>query len=129
MSPKQTELEKENQKLKDQIAGLEKALAEAKAQTASAKPSKSREQAVAVQAILEKDGKITKEQLLKINPKYSSDPIYYYKNLLKGVVVKGEGAYWTAAAWAKHEEEKAKAEAANKTAPAAPAASAPTSAA
>jgi len=99
------------------------------AQTATAKPSKSREQAVAVQAILEKDGKITKEQLLKINPKYSSDPIYYYKNLLKGVVVKGDGAYWTAAAWAKHEEEKAKAEAAKKTAPAAPAASVPTSAA
>src|SRR5579872_182270 len=123
------ELEKENATLRAQVEGLTKRVKELEELRAAARPSKSREQAEKVKAILDRDGKITKDQLLKINPKYSSDPIYYYKNLLKGVVVKGEGAYWTAAAWAKHEEEKAKAEAAKKTAPAAPAASVPTSAA
>jgi peptidoglycan hydrolase CwlO-like protein len=59
----QSELEKENAKLREQIAGLEKAMAEAKTTQASARPSKSREQAEAVRAILDKDGKITKEQL------------------------------------------------------------------
>jgi hypothetical protein len=95
------------------------------AQTATAKPSKSREQALQVKAILDEKGFVTKEELLKVNAKYPSDGIYYAKNLLKLEVIRKDGAYWTPAALAKHEEEKAKQESAKKTAPAATAASAP----
>lgn len=120
------ELEKENTKLKEQIAGLEKALADAKAQTATARPSKSREQAEQVKAILDKDGKITKEQLAQINPKYPSDGIYYAKNLLKLDVRRAHSCYWLPKALEAYEEQLKKEQEAKKNAPAAAAASAPT---
>ena len=101
------EMEKENAQLKEKIAGLEKALAEAKTiQASTGRPSKSRAQAEQVKAILDRDGKITKEQLTQINQKYPSDGIYYYKNLLKGVVIRQGQTYWTPEALMKAEEAK-----------------------
>lgn len=103
------EMEKRIAELEAQNAGLLKRVEELQAAASVAKPSKSREQALAVQTILQKDGRITKEQLLKLNSKYPSDPIYYFKNILKGVVIRKDGIYFTPQALVKYEEEKAKA--------------------
>ncbi len=123
--PTMKELEKENARLKEQVAGLEKRIQERQAQAGSSRPSKSREQAEAVKAILDKDGKITKEQLAQINPKYPSDGIYYAKNLLKLDVRRAHGCYWLPKALEAYEEQlkkeqEAKKAAAPKPAPAPP---------
>ena len=125
--PTVKELEKENAKLKEQIAGLEKALAEAKTVQASARPSKSREQAEQVKAILDEKGVITKDELLKINPKYPSDGVYYAKNLLKLQIIRAHGCYWTPKALDAHEAvEKLKEPDAKKATPAPSSAATPT---
>lgn len=116
--PTMKELEKENARLKEQVAGLEKRIAEVQAQSQTSRPSKSREQAEQVKAILDKDGKITKEQLAQINPKYPSDGIYYAKNLLKLDVRRAHGCYWLPKALEAYEEQlKKEAEAKKAAAP------------
>lgn len=79
MTPREKELEKENQRLRDQVAGLEKRVKELEGQKA---PSKSHQQAEAVAELL-KAGPVSKEQLVKINPKYPSDAVYYARTILK----------------------------------------------
>ena len=86
-SPK--ELEKENAKLREQVEGLKKRVAELEAQKA---PSKSRQQAEEGLQMLQ-EGPVSKEQLAKLNPKYPSDVVYYIKNILKQPVVRYKGAY------------------------------------
>jgi FtsZ-binding cell division protein ZapB len=75
------QLEQENQQLKDQVSGLQKRLEELKEQKKQDKPSKSRLQAEAALALL-KQGPVTKAQLVELNAKYPSDPIYYVRTLL-----------------------------------------------
>lgn len=79
MTPREKELEKENQRLRDQLAGLERRVKELEGQKA---PSKSHQQAEAVAELL-KAGPVSKDQLVKINPKYPSDAVYYCRQLLK----------------------------------------------
>lgn len=79
MTPKEKELEKENQRLRDQIAGLERRVKELEGQKA---PSKSHQQAEAVAALL-KEGPVSKAQLAQINPRYPSDAVYYARTILK----------------------------------------------
>jgi hypothetical protein len=107
MTPKERELEKENAKLKEQIAGLQRRVQELESQKPA---SKSRQQAEAALELLKK-GPVSKEQLLKINPKYPSDCIYYVKNILKQPVVRHKNFYMLPEHYevlkAKQEEEKA----------------------
>ena len=83
MTPKQeqeriAQLEKELAKKDEQISGLTKRVAELEA----VKPaSKSRMQAVAALGML-KEGPVSVEQLVKLNPKYPSDAVYYVRTLL-----------------------------------------------
>jgi len=124
MKDKEKELEKRIQELEAQNEGMKKRIAELEAQKSA--PSKSRQQAEAVAAILQKDGIITKEQLSQINPKYPSDGVYYFKNLLHGqcILVRGIGYMTPAAHSVWQAEQEKKAAAAKKTATSAPAASA-----
>ncbi len=92
-SPK--ELAVENAKLKEQVAGLQKRIAELEAQKAAAKSSKSRDQAEAVAQLLSKNGVISKDELRKINPKYPSDPVYYARSILKLNIERFQGSYWS----------------------------------
>lgn len=101
-SPK--ELAAENAKLKEQVAGLQKRIAELEAQQVSAAPSKSRQQAEAVKKVLDEKGVITKAELMQLNQKYPSDAIYYARSLLKVDVKRAHGAYWTPAALRTYEE-------------------------
>jgi hypothetical protein len=84
MTPKQEQekiqqLEKELQKVIEQRDGLQKRVAELEA---AKPPSKSRMQAVAALGML-KEGPVSVEQLVKLNPKYPSDAVYYVRTLLK----------------------------------------------
>lgn len=123
--PTVKELEKENQKLREQVAGLEKRVQELQAQSVASRPSKSREQAEAVKAILDRDGKITKEQLTALNPKYPSDAVYYAKNMLKLDIRRAHGCYWTPVALEAYEAQLKKEADTKKAAGASQAASTP----
>ena len=89
------EMERENLKLKEQVAGLQKRIAELEAQKASATPSKSRQQAEAVADLLSKNGIVSKKELMEINPKYPSDPVYYARSILKVDIERFQGSYFT----------------------------------
>jgi hypothetical protein len=125
MTPKERELEKENQKLREQIAGLQHRVKELEETKAASAPSKSRLQAEAVKAILDKDQLITREQLAQINPKYPSDPVYYFRQHFKETIITLKTAsgtvYMTMSAHQKYLEGKKKEEAAAKKAAATPA--------
>ena len=75
------QLEKENHLLREQNAGLTKRLEELQQQKKQDKPSKSRLQAEAALKMLQ-EGPVSKEQLIGLNAKYPSDPIYYVRTLL-----------------------------------------------
>lgn len=89
MTPKERELEKENAKLKEQIAGLQRRVQELESQKPA---SKSRQQAEEGLKMLQ-DGPVSKEQLAALNPKYPSDVVYYIRNILKQPVIRYKGAY------------------------------------
>jgi hypothetical protein len=86
MTPKETkdreqliQLEKENALLKEQVAGLKKRIGELE----QAKPaSKSRMQATELMHMLA-EGPVPVDKLVKLNPKYPSDAVYYARTLLK----------------------------------------------
>jgi hypothetical protein len=135
------ELEQQIAKKDEQIAGLTKALQEAKT-IASVGKGKSHAQAAAGLKMLQEAGVngCTKEQFATLNPKYPSDVAYYIKNILKVNVnrVKTEkgSVYMLNEALVTYTEQQAKAkaekEASEKAAkaemsvtPPAPAASAP----
>ena len=107
----------------------------AKAQAAQpARASKSREQALAVAELL-KAGPVTTSQLATLNPKYPSDPAYYYLTLLGGKLerakVSGQSVYFTPEQYAVYTAGLAKEKEAKAAEPAAeaPQAPAPTEAA
>lgn len=79
MKDEKVQLQKENQLLKEQVAGLLKRIQELEA---SRKPSKSRQDAEQGLKMLEA-GPVTTKQLAQLNQKYPSDVIYYVRNILK----------------------------------------------
>ena len=79
MTPKEKELEKENQKLREQLDGALKRIKELEGQRPA---SKSHQMAEKTMELLKK-GPVTTAQLKEINPKYPSDAIYYARQLLK----------------------------------------------
>ena len=93
-----TQLEKENAQLKEQVAGLVKALEEAKTVKATTGKGKSHSQAQKALEMLTEAGAagITTEQLAPLNEKYPSDPIYYVRSLLKKTIVRQNKRYYLA---------------------------------